>query len=804
MKLIYYEFRKLLSKKIILFMLPILLFACVFLYVQTEWNLRSQLISERSYYEQVERAFRNLTQDEGLSLATSKVEELEFFLLLSTERDIGEIDHGWKQRVAEEKKEHPGLVVKYLSSIYNDNHELLKRDLYIYKEIKKQFTTIAAYHKYLTEMDQKASDMLSVSIFHDEESYSFRNIEKTVDDFKPLHHLSLTIGLEYGIVTSTNFLPTDLCALLILLTLSTIIFHYEKDMGVSRLIGVTKKGKLDTAFAKLIVICVMTLCISVLYYGSILAASYFLYGFGEIDRFIQSMPSFKESIYNFTVREYLIIYLILKFLGCLLLSLGVSSLFILFRRVGMVYFLLLLTLGISSILYFQIHPNSYANFLKYLNIIAFTDTFHLIGEYRNINFFSYPIQKSILTYIIGGALIVLFSVLTVLLYIRQVSLDWNLPFYKIWGGIQSWWFKRRRKNSLFFHEWYKLMILNRGWLIVLLSCIFFLTSIQTEQRKFNTEEAMYNQYMDQLSGELNDSKKAFIEAERQYFNQLSEEQKRWRAHLADGAVTLAQYREKEWEWQQSTSKEKAFKLVEKQYHDLLRVEERTKIAGHFVNKITTDELFDRKTRDIILGLLYLSLMSMLLSSLFTHDYLNNCFALLRSTKYGRGYLFWIKTLMASTLCLVLLLLIYWPMYFSIFKNLPKIEWSAPIQSVGIYGELPWHVSIMNYVLILNALKFIGCILLIHIIQAVSFVIRRPSLNLMVQVAALLSPLILIHIGFDSIIPFTFNGIFLLSMILKGETASNLIVLYFSALIFVSFSSFLFSWKKVQSPFSLRE
>lgn len=73
-----------------------------------------------------------------------------------------------------------------------------------------------------------------------------------------------------------------------LLFLVTIyIFHREREAGLLPLLQSTRRGRIDTAAVKLGTLTIVTLLLSLLFYGSILLVAYYLYGFGDWDRYIQ-------------------------------------------------------------------------------------------------------------------------------------------------------------------------------------------------------------------------------------------------------------------------------------------------------------------------------------------------------------------------------------------------------------------------------------------------------------------------------------------------------------------------------------
>ncbi|MGG0811605.1 hypothetical protein ABE142_02880 [Paenibacillus alvei] len=802
MRLLYYELYKIGRKRLFIGLVPILLLMNISLYTYTEWQQNLPLIRNMLHYQLVELTYQHLPFQEGHQTASSKVEELELYMLLASEAVIATHNPEWKKEIEEKKRQQPEAVASYLSSPYANDNTILKRDLLLHSKIAKQYEAINNYRSRMQKMQQRATDMLSVSIF--QENASSRNIHKTLKDFAPLQHLPLYIGLEEGIVSSTSFIPLDLTIVVLLFLVTIYIFHREREAGLLPLLQSTRRGRIDTAAVKLGTLTIVTLLLSLLFYGSILFVAYYLYGFGDLDRYIQSMTSFQSAVQPLTVFEFFIQYLILKSLACLLIAIVMTLLFIGSQRPTPVYVTLFVLIGISFICYTQIHPNSYMNSLKYLNPVAFLDVFHFISDYRNIYWFGYPVSKVTLSYIAGGTFIVLGTLGALWMYTFQRNLMIHLPWGNMGQRIRIWTFRFRRSNSLFLHEWYKLMITGRGWIILGFGVLMSLQMIQTEARTYNLEEAIYNQYLMNLQGPLTSEKKAFMEAERQRFNQLGSEQAKWKQKVANGEITQSAYRDKELEWKIFSDKEKSFRLVEEQYQYLLAVQAQTGHTASFVNKITSDQLFDRPSRDIVQGVFYLSLLCALISPLFTQDYRNNSIFLLRATLLGRGRLFTYKIAIALCSSLVLLAMIYSPIYINLIQHYPAIDWMASIQSVKLFEALPWNLSIIEYVCLVNILQTLGCMLIIPVIQLFSIYVRKQSLSLMLLTAIFISPLALAYIGFKQLASVTFNGLFLLTSFLRDESATMMAVAYFSSIFVISAGAVVLGWRNYNGQFTRKE
>ncbi|MEK5040273.1 hypothetical protein [Sporosarcina sp. FSL K6-3457] len=793
-KLYYVELLKLGTKRIIFGMIGILLLASCGLYLQTEWKKHSNVIAVIDELDRLVIEYQHLTPEEGWKQTNILVDELNFYSFMSKEALFGEHVPELKKKLDEQKRENPDAVKRYNASDYAKDKELLSKDLLLYEELRAQFQAIKDHPSFLNEMQEKAVDLLSVSIFQKENSFSYRNILQTLKDYKPLESIKLQIGLENGLVSSTRFSPVDLCMVVISYMLAFYLFYYEREVGLLGLIRSTKKGRMETVIVKLIVMVLFTVLVSLLFYGSLLAVAYKLYGFGDVNRYIQSMSAFKMGIQLVTVKEYLVLYTIIKSFVNVLLGLLMVLLFSVFRRPTPVFLLLLACMGTSFVFYTQIHPASYMNSLKYINPVAFLDVFQLFADYRNINLFGYPVSRIMLSSIVGGLSIVFLFVLIAIAYTHQWSVPFKIPFRNVINRIRMWFYRQRKFNFLIQHEWYKLFISGRGWIVFLLAVILSVQMLQSAWRSYTMTESNYNEYMKQLSGVVDGKAKEFIESEDLHFIEIGLEEQKGEDAYTSGIISEDAYNLKKTEWNAFKNREEAFRIVALQYAGLLDIRNRTGIDVKFINQITSDELFDRQSRDIMIAILYTALLGMLLSTLFTIDYKNNEIILLRATLFGRGKLFVRKLMIAYSSALVLLALLNIPKFIVLQQYYPVMDWSAPIQSLSLYRDLPWLITIKEYLVMIGVLQVIGVLAIVHMSQLVSILVRKQTLSLLLQGAILIVPLVLTYLGFDQLILFTFNGVFMAPFVLDSTNATSIGLLYTGCLLVIGIGAGMAAWR----------
>lgn len=180
-------------------------------------------------------------------------------------------------------------------------------------EILAQFDEVSQHGKILETISTNAKRLSGVSIFSgnqgDKESSSSRNILKTEKDFDKMADIFISYEITHGLTIATDFLATDIIAILFMLLLAARLIYDEKEKGAFFLIKSTPRGRLSTISAKIITLAITMLVMTVLLIGSNLLYSGVMFGMPSFNATIQSIPSFIRSTIPISIGEYIIIFL---------------------------------------------------------------------------------------------------------------------------------------------------------------------------------------------------------------------------------------------------------------------------------------------------------------------------------------------------------------------------------------------------------------------------------------------------------------------------------------------------------------
>jgi hypothetical protein len=764
-----------------------------FLYVSEQNN--KGVVINKNYYV-LEAEYSKLNSQEALQKATQTQQELSVLSMLIYYKSTNMSEVIIKEQINRELKsfEHTisyeELIEKYKNSEFMKNRELLRENISYINLIKSQLKYIMDYPNFIASMEKKAEEMKSVSIFNKPNSFAYRNIVKTQEDFEALKGIELKIGEQTGVVTATTFQTTDLITIALIFLVCIYLFSYEKENKLFNLVKANRNGRFPVALAKLFVLVSLVVFISILFYGTDLILGNSIYGFGDTSRYIQSMSSFRDCNTLMSIKEYLILFIITKIIVSTVTAIIFAFIFITIPNIKAVYAVLSAFGGVSYLCYALIHPASYINVLKYLNIFAFFNVFKLYSEYTNLNIFGFPIEKVYTTKIVLAFFIVTVSSASIIAFSKLDSSRESTLLNKL-GKL----FPKRTKisgsTSLFLQETYKIIIQGKIYLVIILVLFISYKNINLKPLLMDFDSSAYQGYINKLSGEINQEKIDFIKKEQKSFEDIPREVDNLSTLLAKGEIKGENFRIEMNKVNILSEKGKAFEKLKKQYEYLLKLKEEKGINGSFISELSTDYLFDNKQGDMINGLLFTIILIICISNIFPMDSKNGMLLILKATPYGRMKLFLNKYFIANAIAFFLMLIVYLPYYINLIVRYDIAGWQAPIQSIRIFENLNINISILGFVIMAILLQLITSFAMTGFILFMSQFLKRQPFVIFTSSLLFIIPFLVALMKLDKINIFTLNnGFTLFDSFTKANSVSNNAV-YFAGIIVLWIVSTLF-------------
>ncbi|WP_033168413.1 hypothetical protein [Clostridium sp. KNHs205] len=344
---------------------------------------------------------------------------------------------------------------------------------YVYNEAE----SILNYKEYLSDIQKTANRLSEISIFSNSASFYNRNILKTAKDYEKLSDISPTVDENAGIISIMKSPQWDLLIFFGLFFLCIKLVVSEKAHFI--IICSTVNGRKVLMQSKVhvaVIFCVII--ISLQSVVQIIFSNYY-YGLGDLTRPIQSVyitSPYKINVLQSLVIIYVVklaIYTLITFIILLVCEYSKGQLeAILYTAV---------ILAICLVLYNIISPFSALNFFKYINPLFFLQPSVYIATYINLNIFGYPVNfvyVALICWMI--ALCILFRFIT--LY------QFKLVYY---NSCKKHALTSGRIVSLFRHELWRLMVMNKILIVMLVVFLMQLFKLYIYPINITPDEVAY-------------------------------------------------------------------------------------------------------------------------------------------------------------------------------------------------------------------------------------------------------------------------------------------------------------------------
>lgn len=734
MRLIIHEFLKVFLNKRVLFMfISFILLNGVLLFIQENGqHVEQKPAAYREMYKDIEE----LSSEEAV--AKLEREETELQVIMDIGFSVSSEDE-WQEPIKERfgiddlapylEMEQQGDYLRYTDSLW--------REIELYREVLNEVSHVTRYDEYLEEMDEDAQRLASVSLFSNPDTFSHRNIQKTPRDFDHLRGTELVHGPTKGILMATEFGLTDIFAVLLLMVVVMELMTREKEQQSLAVIKTTYKGRGTLVMTKMAVAVISSLIIVLSFY----AVNYYLassiYGFGPLDRPIQSVRAYLNSPFDMTILQYLVLFLVVKFLVYAFIALLLFMISVLTHHSMSVYLISALVIGVSAILNLWIPSASYFSFFKYINLLYFLNTDRLFGNYLNLNIFGYPFQYR---YVFIGALLIGFTLFILMSYqvfcrSKQTEVKaFTRPKFLQRINLPSF----GQHIGIFRHEAYKMLIVNKVFLILIVGVAFqYYTYQPMEERLFSVEEYYYKSYLLDLEGEVTEETYTFLDAEEQRYNDLENEMMELSMQEDVSEFLLAQKA-------QELRPRQAFNRVLDQVGYLERIQEEKDIDGWLLYdpgyQILTGQ--QGNNRDLQNALVMIVLMIASLTPLFTFEMQTRMIQINSPTRHGRKKAFNLKLLLGFLITTFIYLLVYIPEFYNVLSAYGTHALRAPVVSMQHFSDLPFSITIIQYLILISLVRYLGALLAGLIVYYLSVKLRNFISVALTGTAILAIPIIL--------------------------------------------------------------
>lgn len=437
-----------------------------------------------------------------------------------------------------------------------DTGTLLTSDIYaelkLFSNVIERLEPIAHYDFILNEIEENAETLILTGLYAPN-TFGYRNILKSQEQYRGLADVQPAILYSGAIELLPGGRITDLILLLFCLLLGLELICTERISGSMALIKPTFRGSYPLITMKILAGLFMVFLGTCILYGTNLLIGFVRCGVIPMNVPIQSVYGFIRCPWKINIAMYVLGFVCMKFLWAssvtaivyLACCLGKSIL----ECCGL--FLLICT------------PSLIVN-KSVLSILSTSDTVRMFSEYRNLNFFEWPVSSfsvSILVMILVA--FVCFGIATVI-YIQSSPIVSDRKS-KNTGKIN------RISTNLLAHEARKLFLMNGAiWVLVGLLAVQLVAYLNFTAY-IGPQERLYMQYSESLSGPADKEKDKFIEDESARFADLYAQMDEYFDAYSSGKIKQEAYEALCSGIQWQLEGEEAFQRAKDQYEQTKRL-----------------------------------------------------------------------------------------------------------------------------------------------------------------------------------------------------------------------------------------
>ena len=620
--------------------------------------------------------------------------------------------------------------------VYTDS---LAKERSLLDELYEEISAVSDYEDYLAAVQERNHQLGGISIFQSSgsnETFSSRNTAKSAADHAGLSSANIHWFPSKGMTMAVESQVTDLLLLLSVFLFVGQLITEEKGKGLFAITRSTKRGLWADMGARIAAVLIHGGVVCLLLYGSNLIYAGSTVGIGNLSASLQSLAPYMESSFPISIGAFLALGFITKtgvvfLLGLLLTACAVySSHSFLPQLVGIGF------LGLNWMLYAFIPSYSKLNLLKHLSYFSMLRTDALFGTYLNLNILGFPLDRTSCSLVLLAILLSVGIVAVLLLFrygnrlsIHQRSGHFHVPFHS--------------HSSLFRHEGYKILIANRGLLILLAFSILLGWNAFGKDYTPSAGEQYYRSMMLSLEGALTGEKEAGIKAEQARYDEAFAQIGRIDQMVADGSISENAGDSMKEPWYSELTFYPWFQRIQAQYERILSD------GGVFIYDTGYLYLFGQMDDDFLINLLLISLcFSFSFANVMAMEDSNGLWGLLSATKLGRKRIIIQKWIVCGIACAGITLLPWFFRGLSISSVYPMGEIWTGIQSIPQYQGVPVSLPILLFLLLAILSQMISTQLICAVVLLLSKWRKNYFQTLFLALLLLAAPLVLAQMGLN--------------------------------------------------------
>lgn len=497
-----YELWKLFSKKST-FILLLAVFAV---------NLASAFVGNK-YFDVPDRDFRTLSEElseisvgERGEFLEEKILEQEVYSAMSAA-----VDYGIEMPILSEERAKPYLE-KYARGDTSSPYSARLLQIAC-----SEWESVNGYPEYLEEIQNKAKQA-GISVIFGSNSYVNQNSEKTARVYAKMESRALPFEITYSVSEALGNEITNILLLLLSVFAAIQLIGGERESGAVTLLRTLKHGRKQVIFSKAAALFLFIFSCTFVLFGGNLIVYGIKFGFCDYALPIQSVSGFLGCVLPVSIFGYLPIFCAAKVGAAFALAMLAFAVGNIAKSSAVVYAVCGGLYAVEVILYESIGFLSDLVPLKTCNLVFVLQTNYIFGDYHNLNFFGSPVHSGTFYFFAVLLLFAAGSFLSVFFFGRPNMVSFQkfaLP--KLFHQSKA----KKIHASLFAGEAYKILIGNKGIVILAAALVVCCYNYTTYFPHIDDNDRVFSRYASEYGGIPDERTAELIESENARFDALS-------------------------------------------------------------------------------------------------------------------------------------------------------------------------------------------------------------------------------------------------------------------------------------------
>ena len=645
--------------------------------------------------------------------------------------------------------EKSALSAKITDDTDTENDRL---DYIAVNNLLAQTDYLTGYGGWLDNIQKNKENLLTFSIFNDPNSFSGRNIIKTAEEFEKLEGVELTIGADGAVDALMTFRLTDYFLLVALLLLG-LSFLEERKAGLWSVVHAAPNGRLRLAIRRVLILFGVSVCGVVLLYGTNLTLAFSIYGgIDNLGRAVQSVETLGRLTMLTTVGGFLVRFFLLRIAAAFLIAL---ILWLLLTAINNVKYTIIVAAGVLVVeygLYTFLPVQSALNVLKYFNLFTYIRLSDLYTNYLNIDIFTYPLGIRNISQLALFPLCLLLAAVCVYVHCHKKPAAGRDLLGRVAYGLNSVTDKVLQPLHLFGMELHKTLWIQKGVVIAaLLIYVAFGLTYTVKIPITSSEEQAARQYTAEYAGEVTDDTFARIDAEQAELDAVVAAYEDAKTAYENGEIEYPMLDKHNREALAAQTKSKGLAQVRSRAEELRNKGVAEGFAPWLIDETPFESVHGNRAQSNQqqAALVAVLALTLLLAGSMAYERQSGMTFLLKSTARGRGALILRKLLLAAVMTTLVWVIIYGMEIYTMLSSFSIPAWSAPVQNLSIMTAFPIPCSIVGWLVMLYAYRWLCLMCGATIVLLISSRMKRMEVAYIAASGVMLLPsLLYAYVGIE--------------------------------------------------------